>query len=316
VVSQLPGNNCSWITQPWLSVMRSAAKGAALSVGQIPSEYAILSSFSYSRVGNAGLNRKSRKASPSVARLPFFVLKSVELAREQLVHELLEPQHLLMTESAPDSLPTRHSLLERIKDLGDDASWREFFELYWELIYNLARKTGLTDTEAQEVVQETLIGVSKRIVGFKTGAENGSFKAWLLQQTRWRIADQFRKRDKFSIHGGSAVDNYGPTASDADEATGTATVNRIGDPASLELDKAWDAEWEKHMLRLALERVKAQATAKQFQMFDLHALQGLSAKETARALGASVVAIHMATSRLRRLLKREITRLERTRGSI
>jgi len=44
-------------------------------------------------------------------------------------------------------------------------------------------------------------------------------------------------------------------------------------------------------------------------MFDLHALQGLSAKETAQALGSSVMAVHMATSRLRRLLRKEIAHL-------
>src|SRR6266508_412338 len=93
-----------------------------------------------------------------------------------------------------DSIPTRHSLLNRLKDWRDDVSWREFFDTYWELLYNVARKAGLTDTEAQEVVQETVIGVAKKIGGFETDARRGSFKAWLLHQTRWRIADQFRKR--------------------------------------------------------------------------------------------------------------------------
>jgi hypothetical protein len=64
-------------------------------------------------------------------------------------------------------------LLHRLKDWGDDASWREFFEAYWELIYNVARKAGLTDTEAQEVVQETVIGVAKKIGGFEVEASRG-----------------------------------------------------------------------------------------------------------------------------------------------
>ena len=61
-----------------------------------------------------------------------------------------------------DSIPTRHSLLNRLKDWRDEASWREFFETYWELIYNVARKAGLNDAEAQDVVQETVIAVAKR----------------------------------------------------------------------------------------------------------------------------------------------------------
>jgi RNA polymerase sigma-70 factor (ECF subfamily) len=212
--------------------------------------------------------------------------------------------------SAPGSgsLPTRDSLLSRIRDLGDDSSWREFCETYWELIYNFARKAGLADAEAQDVVQETFIAVSRNIGAFRTGAEHGSFKAWLLQQTRWRIADQFRKRDKFRSFPGPASAGHGQPVA-ADDQSGTATANRIPDPATLDTDAAWDAEWEQHLLKVALERVKAQVSAKRFQMFDLHALQGLSAKETALTLGSSVMAVHMATSRLRRLLRKEIANL-------
>ena len=211
-----------------------------------------------------------------------------------------------MSEPKQDSMPTRHSLLNRLKDWGDDRSWREFFEMYWELIYNIARKAGLTDSEAQEVVQETIIGVAKKIGGFETDARRGSFKAWLLRQTRWRIADQFRKRDQWER---GTADTAGGLPSLPGDDTGTGTVNRIPDPASLDLDQAWNSEWEQHTLRIALDRVKAQVSVKQFQMFDLHTIQGLSVSETARALGTSMAAVYMAKSRVGRLLRREAAKL-------
>jgi RNA polymerase sigma-70 factor (ECF subfamily) len=66
---------------------------------------------------------------------------------------------------------------------------------------------------------------------------------------------------------------------------------------------------------VALERLKAKVSVKQFQMFDLHALQSLSAEETAQAMGASTMAVHMGTSRLKRLLRREVACLnEAERG--
>jgi hypothetical protein len=34
-------------------------------------------------------------------------------------------------------IPTRSTLLSRLKDLGDDQSWRRFFDTYWKLIYVL-----------------------------------------------------------------------------------------------------------------------------------------------------------------------------------
>jgi RNA polymerase sigma-70 factor (ECF subfamily) len=78
--------------------------------------------------------------------------------------------------------------------MEDEASWREFFDTYWLLIYSVARKAGLTETEAQEAVQETVISVAKKMPEFNYDPQAGSFKGFLLQTTGWRITDQFRKR--------------------------------------------------------------------------------------------------------------------------
>jgi len=99
-----------------------------------------------------------------------------------------------MVEDPEELIPTRWSLLGRLKDLGDQQSWRDFFDLYWRLIYGVATKSGLTDAEAQDVVQETIISVARKMADFKAEPQAGSFKAFLLTITRRRIADQFRKR--------------------------------------------------------------------------------------------------------------------------
>src|SRR5271154_3734366 len=93
-------------------------------------------------------------------------------------------------------IPTRQSLLSRLKDWNDQESWRVFFDTYWKLIYNAAIKAGLTDAEAQDTVQETVISVMKSMPDFQYDAKKGSFKGWLLSLTKWRITDQFRKRQK------------------------------------------------------------------------------------------------------------------------
>src|SRR5262245_23087150 len=96
----------------------------------------------------------------------------------------------------PDPLPTRDSLLSRLKNWGDEKSWSEFFETYWELIYKVAIGAGLADAEAQDVVQETVITVAKKIQTFKKGREHGTFKSWLARVTRNRIYDQYTKRKR------------------------------------------------------------------------------------------------------------------------
>src|SRR5207244_11129862 len=92
--------------------------------------------------------------------------------------------------------PTRWTLIERLKNWDDQESWRQFFDTYWKLIYGVAIKSGLTHPEAQDAVQETVMSVCKNMPNFKANRAFGSFKAWLLNLTRWRIIDQLRKRPR------------------------------------------------------------------------------------------------------------------------
>src|SRR2546430_16687758 len=103
--------------------------------------------------------------------------------------------------NAEDELiPTRASLLGRLKDWKDEASWKVFFETYWKLIYNAAIKAGLTDAEDQDVVQETVISVSKSMASFEYDAAGCSFKNWLLKLTALGILDHKRRENVRPAH--------------------------------------------------------------------------------------------------------------------
>src|ERR1035441_10986227 len=67
----------------------------------------------------------------------------------------------VMTLLVEDPIPTRYTLLSRLEDRGDQDSWKDFFDTYWRLIYSVAVKSGLTEAEAQDVVQETIISDRK-----------------------------------------------------------------------------------------------------------------------------------------------------------
>src|SRR5579884_3179208 len=109
------------------------------------------------------------------------------MARTARIKDMAERQ----VREVGELIPTRQSLLSRLKDWDDNESWRVFFDTYWRLIYNAAMKAGLTDAEAQDAVQETVISVMKSISSFKYDPAKGSFKTWLLRLTQWRILDQF-----------------------------------------------------------------------------------------------------------------------------
>jgi len=206
---------------------------------------------------------------------------------------------MLGQENADELIPTRQSLLSRLKNWDDHESWRVFFETYWQLIYKVAIKAGLTDAEAQDAVQETVIGVLRQMPGFEYHAENGSFKSFLLNQTRWRISDQFRKREA-----NPAIESpASPTATE--EPPG----EEIPDPASLDWQKTWDEDWEQNLMQAAIQRVKLRVNPKAYQMFDLHVFKEWPIARVAQAFQVNRAKVHLAKHRVEKLLKEEIHRL-------
>jgi RNA polymerase sigma-70 factor (ECF subfamily) len=200
-----------------------------------------------------------------------------------------------------DLLPTRRSLLVRLKDWRDDRSWQEFFDSYWRLIYNVALKAGLTPGEAQEVVQETVLSVAKKMKEFQYDPARGSFKGWLLQLTGWRITNQFNRRP--GARPGPPL-TPAKAGSDADAPIPAADV-----PVPPELERLWEDEWQQNLLHSALERVRRRSNPKDFQIFDLSVVKQKPLKEIRRFLAVSAMQVYLARHRVGRLVRKEIARL-------
>jgi RNA polymerase sigma-70 factor (ECF subfamily) len=191
--------------------------------------------------------------------------------------------------------------LGRLKNLEDQASWQEFFATYWQLIYGIALKAGLTDAEAQDVVQETVITASKHLPAFRYDRKVCSFKTWLLRLARWRIIDQLRKRLPVS----QVVE-----AIAEDDATAGALLDQLTGGAAPDLERIWAEEWEKLVLASAIERAKLRVRPEQFQIFDLYALKGMPAGQVASLLGVSVARVYLAKHRVAAAIRAEALALE------
>ncbi len=196
-------------------------------------------------------------------------------------------------------IPTRTTLLQRLKDWQDQPSWQNFFDTYWKLIYSVAVKGGLTETEAQDVVQETMISVAKHMPSFKYDRSAGSFKTWLLKMTRWRITDQLRKRKRLAVYDVS------------DEiVVGTQTTDKILDPASDSLDILWNAEWEKNLYAAAIDKVKRRLDPQKYQIFDFYVNKEWPPEKIAEAFGIPVGQVYLAKHRATELIAEEVQKLE------
>jgi len=204
-----------------------------------------------------------------------------------------------MAREDTDSLATRASLLGRLKNREDAASWDEFAQIYSRLIRGVAIQSGLNEAEAKDVEQETLLCVAKTIHEFESNPERGSFKSWLLNLTRWRIADQFRKRPPPGAQPAASS-----TAGDR-----TATIERIPDTDNI--DAVWETEWKKNVIETALARVGRKVKPKHSQVFDLYAVRRWPAAKVARELGVNIVQVYLINHRMTKLLRQEVIYLEK-----
>ncbi len=203
-------------------------------------------------------------------------------------------------------LATRRSLVGRLGNLDDNRSWQEFFDLYGGLLYRVARAAGLSDAEAQEAVQETVITVARNVGGLRYDPAQGSFKGWLLQTVRWRIADQFRRR----APAGAATLLGGESASDGGRRT--AFIDRVPNPSGggAGFESLWEHEWRENLLAAALARVRRAADPRQFQIFDCYVTKGWPAARVARELGVNIAQVYLAKHRVGALLKKALAEIE------
>lgn len=217
-----------------------------------------------------------------------------------------------MAPDEPSSIQTRPSLLNRLKS-GDDAeSWSEFYRVYGKLIRDFALHAGLNKTEADDVVQETAIALSRHLPEFRYDPKVCRFKTWLLNQTSWRIKDQLKKRRRSEGFSGPAPAMTGAVAMlPTEDSTRTDTLHRLPDPASADLDALFETQWRKNLFALALEHVKEKFSLKQFQIFDLVVLKEWPAADVAKSLGVSVANVYVTRHRISGALKKEIVRLEK-----
>lgn len=205
-----------------------------------------------------------------------------------------------------EPLPTRASLLDRLKNPSDDASWSEFDRNYRGLLTGVARRAGLNDHETAEVVQDTLIALARKIPEFRYQPGKDSFKGWLLQVLRWRIVDRVRRRAAArALEPATLAERL----SERDDPVSHSNPTNVADPREA-FASIWDAEWEEHLLKQALARVKRQANPEQYAIYHLREIEQRPVAEVRKALGVSAAAIYLASFRVGALLKREVRRLQ------
>lgn len=196
-------------------------------------------------------------------------------------------------------LPTRSSLLFRLKEWNNSASWDEFFQTYNKSIHKIATGRGLTRIEADEVVQETMVAVARQMPEFSYDRAIGSFKSWLFTITRRSIGKHLKKR----LTGDAPPANPGQTDV-------TEELESYIDPAP-GLEQQWDEEWRLNLIHLAMDRVRRRIKPKQYQIFDLYVTQHLPMEQVTKMLNVNSAQVYMTKLRVSAMVRHEVSILEK-----
>lgn len=200
---------------------------------------------------------------------------------------------------------TRPSLLGRLREPGSDsrweADWEAFHAMYLPLVMGNARRKGLSEADARDVAQEVFRGVWRNLGSFIYDPGRSRFRTWLRGIVECRIVDHWRRGTRHP----SAV----PDGAEAS----------LVDPAPTP-DADLESRQARDMMMQAIHRVKDRRRLQfpTFQLFWHHAVEGHPVEETVaafREFGVQAPQVHVATSRVKKLVQEEWRALQEASGA-
>jgi RNA polymerase sigma factor (sigma-70 family) len=190
-----------------------------------------------------------------------------------------------------DSPVTRASLLVRLRDPQDHDAWQQFFQVYSSIVYGFARRRGLQDADAADLMQDVLRRVASSAGKLDYDPRRGTFRGWLFTITRNRLVDFLHQRQK-QVQGAGGSDMHERLDEQAAPADGS--------------DQQWEQESQRGILSWAIERIRGDFQEKTWQAFWLTAVEGRAPQAVAEQLRMSAGALYVAKSRVLARLKIEV----------
>jgi RNA polymerase sigma-70 factor (ECF subfamily) len=182
---------------------------------------------------------------------------------------------------------THVSLLARLHDGRDTLAWRTFCDRYEELIRGFARRQGVFGSDADDVVQDVMLSLTKAMPGFSYDPAKGKFRSYLKTVVVRAISARSRQNPSLvSLHEGST---HPSPASPSDP---------VSEP--------WEVEWRQYHLRQAMKAVRAEFNASDIAAFEAYVNEGRDAAVVAHELGIKVDSVYQAKSRVLRRLSQAI----------
>jgi len=193
-----------------------------------------------------------------------------------------------------DALPTRETLLQRVRRPRDQSAWQEFANAYNGFIHRIACQMGLQHHDAEEVCQNVMLQLWKKLPEFQYDASRGRFRGWLCTMTGNEVRMLVRRRSQ-------DADRLSPEKREA--------LRREIEAAHVIPDEDFaECEWKVYVTLLAWNRVKDSLGKNERRAFELTS-RGLSAEKVASKLGITVSSVYVYRKRVKDILTREVMQM-------
>jgi RNA polymerase sigma factor (sigma-70 family) len=195
-----------------------------------------------------------------------------------------------------DAWLTRETLLSRVRRKHDEESWKEFVYYYRGYVYNIAARMGLKHHDAEEVVQDVMLKLWKKLPEFQYDANKGRFRGWLCTVTANKVKVLWQ-------HKSHDLDRLG----EDEKAEMARYLEEIQTAPSEELA---EQEWVNYVLGLAWSRVGKEFGVNEKAAFEMLA-NGADVEEVSQRLGIATSSVYVYKKRVADRLKAEVARLNR-----
>jgi RNA polymerase sigma factor (sigma-70 family) len=161
------------------------------------------------------------------------------------------------------------------------ADWRHFFDTYADFIFGVARNEGLSETDADEVVQIVMSELARGGAAARYDKSLGPLEGWLARLAVWRARNYHRREDRRTQAHREAVEQAA-----------------VSPTAATDLERIITEEWERVVTDTALERLRAETNPVHFQAYYASVFEELSAPDVQSRCGISAENLYQIRRRV------------------
>lgn len=196
---------------------------------------------------------------------------------------------------------TSTTLISSAQALEPEA-WQRLSDEYSSLVYRWCRRAGLGEEDSADVAQEVLTAAWRHIATFRRDRPGDRLRKWIRAITTNKLRDHWRRREQEKTVGGTSwfqtIQQVVQPERQAPQPSKRPSSDKPADPRVA-----------------AIEKVRHDATPRDWTIFERTVIDEYAAREVAQELGITTNVVYLVKSRLLRQVKERFEDFESTSGT-